>query len=434
MRSQGSAMLIAIFFLALLTGLGITLLTVSEVNLKTGRGSLNNKQSFYLAESGVENGRRELFDANGGGEDFSSRIDVAAGDDEIIDFDPDTLVAEFDADGQFVGFSGYNDDVPLFDAEILGEGVFSAFLTNDPIDGRTNLTDTNGRASVTGVGLGPNRALKLIEALIEPEILMPPIPPAAVTLVGSSPSFSGGNSGAAKYNGEDCHYLGGGQPGLNVGILGATDALGDSALASAIANPAKYISGSYNGVQTGIDLTDATDPLLVDSGMPTLDPIWKDCNGLGDLMDRIRDSANYYCSGSCTLPSLTGLDDIVFVDGDIQVGPGYAGSGILAATGVITVLGNSTWTGIVLAIGEGRVIRMGGGNGVISGATVVADTAGANGLPGDADDCQPVFPSTDPFGQSTYSVTGGGNSDVDFCTRFFPPEPRSYRIVEFRQR
>jgi len=41
---------------------------------------------------------------------------------------------------------------------------------------------------------------------------------------------------------------------------------------------------------------------------------------------------------------------------------------------------------------------------------------------------------TDPFGNSHYEVTGGGNSDIDFCSKFLvATEPRSYDVVEFRQ-
>ena len=163
---------------------------------------------------------------------------------------------------------------------------------------------------------------------------------------------------------------------------------------------------------------------------------------LQDLVDTLRKHATYYCGmGGCALPDPTMIDDIIFADGDLTIGPGYIGSGLLVVTGELTISGSSTWTGVVLAIGEGSVARTGGGGGIISGTTLVADIAGPNEAYGDADDCSPVpdgdpddATETDPFGNSSYSVTGGGNSDIDFCTRFLAAtEPRTYQVVEFRQ-
>ena len=101
------------------------------------------------------------------------------------------------------------------------------------------------------------------------------------------------------------------------------------------------------------------------------------------------------------------------------------------------MLGSTDWTGIVLAIGEGSVTRRGGGNGVISGTTVLANISGPNGIYGDSDDCQPV-PVDDPtdtdlFGPASYTVIGGGNADVDFCSRLVAISPPSYHVVGFRQ-
>jgi hypothetical protein len=146
------------------------------------------------------------------------------------------------------------------------------------------------------------------------------------------------------------------------------------------------------------------------------------------------------------MPDSTTADDIVFIDGDIDVGTGYNGAGILAVTGEVVIRGNSNWVGTVLAIGEGKVRRLGGGNGVISGATVVADIAGPDEIYGTGDDCDPVQDGsvdddsdddatidTDPFGNSSYNVTGGGNSDIDYCSRFIPTDPHTYVVVDFRQ-
>lgn len=441
-RQGGSALIMALFLSALLASLGFALLFLSATNLRMSRAYVNTKKAFFLAESGVEDGRRVLYIANGASEAFDARLADAAGGNHRIDFDSQLLRGVYDDRGGLVGFTGYGDDVPLRDASVLGDGMYAAFLSNDPLDGRMNPNDSNSRVMVTGVGAGPNQSLKIVETIVEPEVFLPPVPPAAVTVIGSDPYFYGGQSHAESYHGEDCYFLGGGNPDLHVAVVGATNAHGEATVEEGMSGqPAKYRSGSFSGAATGVDLTDADDPLLSDAGLQTVDPRWLDCHYLETLVDRLRDYATYYCdSDSCTLPESATDDDVVFIEGAAQVGPGYVGSGVLVVTGELVVLGNSSWSGIILAIGEGSVRRVGGGNGTLSGSTIVADIAGPNGTYGDADDCQPAVggehgetPAGDPFGNSSYQVVGGGNSDIDYCSRFLFTAPRTYRVVEFRQ-
>jgi len=436
---RGSALVMAVFFTALLASLGIALLFLGETSLRMTRANTNAKKAFFLAESGIEDGRRTLYVQNDASDEFDTVLEAAAGDNGVIDFDPHALRGVYDEQGNLTGFTGYGDDVPLRDATILGEGIYAAFLSNDPLDGRTNLSDSNSRVMVTGIGGGPHRSLKIVEAIVEPEIFLPPLPPAAVTVIGEDPYFAGGSSNAESYHGEDCYFLGGGQPGFHLPVVGATSAAAEPVVEEGMSGPPnKYTSGSYSGAATGVDLTAADDPLLIEAGVPTIDPTWLDCGYLKETVEKMRDYATYYCKAdTCTMPAETSPEDVVFIDGDAHVGSGYVGSGVLVVTGEIRIVGNSTWTGIILAIGEGRVRRVGGGNGVLSGATIVADIAGPNEVYGDADDCQPVADDEsgdeDPFGNSYYSVAGGGNSDIDYCTRFLFTDPRTYRVVEFRQ-
>ena len=435
-NQEGSALLLAVFVAALLSALGIALLHLGELNLKMNRAALSSKKSFYLAESGVEKGRRVLYDANGGADNFGPALEAATGGNDTLEFDPDQLQAQYDSDGNVIGIISGSDDQPLIDPSILGEGFFAAYLTNDPIDHPHNLTDTNSRAMVTGVGAGPNRSFRIVEAIVEPHILLPPMPPAAITLVGSGPLFDGGSSGAEQYDGEDCHFLGGGIPGLNLPIVGGTGPDAEDDIEAGMDPPDNYNSGGYSGDETGVDLLNDSDPIVAD-GLGPMDPIWTDCNYLQELLEHLAQHATFYCDPaiSCTPPVPTAMDDVTFIDGDITLGPGFIGAGVLIVTGELTFTGNSDFTGIVLAIGEGSLIRSGGGNGVISGTTFLADIAGPNGVYGDADDCTGDGPGdTDLFGQASYLVNGGGNSDIDYCSRFANINPPSYRVVDFRQR
>ena len=61
---RGSALVMAIFVLALLTSMGTALLFMSQHELRMGRAGLHAKQAFYLAEAGIEDGRVTLFVTN----------------------------------------------------------------------------------------------------------------------------------------------------------------------------------------------------------------------------------------------------------------------------------------------------------------------------------------------------------------------------------
>jgi len=68
-------------------------------------------------------------------------------------------------------------------------------------------------------------------------------------------------------------------------------------------------------------------------------------------------------SGSASAPVFT------FVDGDCVLD---GGGGLLIVTGTLTLNGNPNFEGLILVMGNGRVIRNGGGNGDIYGAISVA--------------------------------------------------------------
>ena len=87
---------------------------------------------------------------------------------------------------------------------------------------------------------------------------------------------------------------------------------------------------------------------------------------------------------------------------------------------------------MILALGEGRFERNGGGNGDISGAIMVADIAGPDDLYGTADDCTG---GDNGFDSAEYENNGGGNADTGFCsTDIIAARPNPpYDIVAFRQ-
>ncbi|MBA3766248.1 MAG: hypothetical protein H0W99_04525 [Acidobacteria bacterium] len=60
-----------------------------------------------------------------------------------------------------------------------------------------------------------------------------------------------------------------------------------------------------------------------------------------------------------------------FMDGDATL-PNGGGAGLLVCTGTLTIDGNTPFQGLILALGSGRIVRSGGGNGTSLGAFALA--------------------------------------------------------------
>jgi len=418
---SGSALIMAVFVLALTSALGIALLFSATYEVRSSLADVRGKQVFYLAEAGLEAARATLRQTNGAGP-FSDDLAIYAGTNGTFDFDPEALQATYDTDGNVTGLSGFGDDAPFINATAFGGGWYAAFLTNDAVNG-VSAADTNDRVMITGVGLGAGRSLEIVQAVITREVL---IPPAAVTLLGPTPSFVGGHSNPKLYVGEDCNGIGG-QAGLYAPLVGVVGSTAEALVESGIGSDPAYNSGPYTGDQTFADLTDSGEPTYNDP----LNPIWTTCQELHDRVEAIRLIADVVCTdgGSCVLPP-SSPDRVILVDDDYTLND--SGEGLIVVTGDFTTNGAVSWAGMMWAIGTGEFRRNGGGGAAVDGSIVAADIAGPDGIYGNADDCTG---GVGGFGTASFDENGGGNGATTYCTDDIlassPPFP--YEIVEFRQ-
>ncbi|HUD72712.1 MAG TPA: pilus assembly PilX N-terminal domain-containing protein [Dongiaceae bacterium] len=429
---RGSALVMAIFVLMLVTGMGAALLFVTENEMKMSSVDLRAKKVFYVAEAGLEDGREtlrvsNLTDASIPNRDtLDDELQAAAGTNGTIDFDAANLKPIYDVDGNVTGFSGYGDDVPLKAMTSFQGGVYAAFLTNDPLDGKTSLNDTNNRALVTAIGTMPNGAIEVVQAIVERAPL--PSMPATITILGPSADFDGGNSNSKHYLGDDCG--GSGLPGLSVPVVGVIGTGSESTAEGGVQKPDTYTSGGDTGLDTVVD---------IQSG---IDPQWLDCDYLHDLARAVRAAADVV--GSSTTPNEnigTPIDPrITYIEGDYTVGGGVNGAGMLWVTGVLTFHGNAAWNGLIFTVGKGDFERTGAGNGVLSGANIVADIAGPDGIMWTADDCAgpdgSLGTSDDGIAVGTYHNNGGGTGDTVYCSADIAAveEEFPFGVVSFRQR
>ena len=428
---RGSALVMAVFVLALLTAMGAALLFVSENEMKTGQVDLRSKTVYYTSEAGLEDARETLRVVNLAGAtaalrgSFNDELTTAAGANNTIDFDPAALKPVFGSDGIATGFTGYGDDVPLKGVTSFGQGKYAAFLTNDAVDGRTSKTDSNERVMITAIGTGPNYASEIVQAIVERGGF--PALPATITMVGPLPNFDGGSSNAKRYIGDDCA---GGVSGLSVPTVGVVGMTAEVNAELGVHKPDTFISGGVTGVATVSNI----------SG--TIDPSWKDCSYLHDLARKVRAAADVVGTSSTDNASLgtTVAPKIVYIEGDYTVSGGINGAGLLWVTGTLTFNGNAAWTGTIFTVGKGNFQRTGGGNGVISGANFVANVAGPDGLMWTADDCSGPdgIPGNSDDGPAvaTYNNSGGGTGDTRYCSTDISSSEDEFpfRIVSFRQR
>lgn len=455
---RGSVLVLAVFVLAMLAGMGLVLLSVGRSDSRKDQANRQEQglQLFLLAETGLEHGRAALIEAG----DFNGSLVAATGPNGRFDFDPDKIEPRVDASGRVVGFEGYGDDVPLCAATGMGDGLYTAFLTNDPAEmaGAEPRQEANERVMIFGIAAGSRRSLEVVQAIVEPAPLLPSLPPCTLTLLGPNPRFEDGSdessSGAAKtFWGTDCA----GQRGVEgayvpvICVQGCTpdgdDEAGDGVCAEdvfdrAIQDPRAnhYVAGPFRGSDTVLNLNDpASEPTF--AGGFAIDPAWTRCEELADLLERAREMANFVCARgkSCDIGAgngwsggvapTTSASTITFADGNLTVGPAYSGRGMLFVTGTLRFDASAAWSGPILVIGTGQFVRSGvTGSGLLSGATVLADIAGPDRVHGTADDCQ------NGFGQASYREARHESGDTMYCSADLPNPLRTYDVTHFRQR
>jgi hypothetical protein len=419
---RGSALLLAVFTLGLVGTAGLSLLFLTHSSTSMVRGDLSAKHAFYMAEAGQENGRMTLFGTNGT-DAFDDDLATAAGANGTLDLDPAALRPLRDASGEIVGFTGFGDDAPLRATTSLNDGWFAAFLTNDPAEAGS-LVDGNDRVLVTGVGAGRGNALEVVQALLVREYIPPLLPPALFTIVGPDPIFDGGPSNDKLYRGDDCS-----DPDVEVPVVGVIGSAGETAAEAGVVKPETYVSGSETGLDTVDDIASA------------IEPSWLDCSYLHDLTARVRDVAQV--SGNTSTPTsdlgTPSSPKTAYIEGDYDISGSFAGGGLLWVTGELRMDGRASWYGAIYVVGQGLLLRDGGGSGFTEGAVFLANIAGPDGTMWTADDCSGEDGLTgtadDGYGSGGYTNTGGGTHGSRYCIDAIrntsPQEP--YRVASFIQ-
>lgn len=134
--------------------------------------------------------------------------------------------------------------------------------------------------------------------------------------------------------------------------------------------------------------------------------------GTDGMMAAAVHEGRYFSTGQAAIDSTGGLGAnnpngvLTFVDGDLVLGAPHGGAtvsgqGTLIVTGTLTLDGNFNFNGVIMVLGQGSVLRSGGGHGNIYGAMFVANFARTGA-------------DTDLFGAPTFNTSGGGTANIQY--------------------
>jgi Tfp pilus assembly protein PilV len=255
------------------------------------------------------------------------------------------------------------------------------------------------------------------------EIYQTPFPgiPGAFVFDGSNPSFNPPNSSAFNVSGTDVaqgpNAGAGCDPGINQPALGAYDNTSVATLDGDMVGPpdrsSQYTSSAPYATTPAVSNVNSS----LSSNYLNLTTV----GGLTNLVNLITGAAgaNVYGYPYGTSPTNLGTSTapvVNVVNGDYT----YTGSGagILLVTGQLTLNGNFSYNGIILAIGEGAITKSGGGGGTVNGAMFAANLY-SNPVPAGGPGTYPAYttlisPSSHAPGVPYFGWSGGGNATIQY--------------------
>jgi hypothetical protein len=387
-NERGAALISVLLISALLLSAGGALLLTTSMSATNPLDATAEMQAYYAAEAGLQRTLNVMRT-----KDIPAGT-MPAGKTKLsfrdIVLNP-TLANWIPFDGPVIGGAQTTlVDINAFSVSITDPDDQGPILTRKIT---LNPTYQPTRLSIELTGYGPKRARKILNMIVLRSGVSGFQAPATITLRGSDAipppplSMDTGNSNAVTYTGNDAS----GGAGISAFAVTAPDVI-----------PAlRGINRPSQVIGPPISVLGPTSPL---AGIPpTPMPEWLETADktrafVGDMQSYAVDKSRYFTAkppasamGSSAAPMFT------YVDGDVDLGAGDNGTGLLVVTGNLTTHGNTNFNGIIYVLGGGNVNRSGGGNGTISGGIVIAK-----------------FGATGGFLAPTFTTDGGGNSTIQY--------------------
>jgi hypothetical protein len=239
--------------------------------------------------------------------------------------------------------------------------------------------------------------------------------PAAVfnpTPSSSNYFISGTDSGKAGFTGPASGNAGTGAcnpTGATVPAISTGDAAGVAGIKGQLVGPPDR-SGNYTGA--------GGTPSIVNSGpggTGAFSGEWSTPANLNNMVKSLATIADNTYSGcgingvggaGCSPGAVgtAGNPQITYVNGDFNYGNNTSGEGVLIVTGTLSFTGNAAFNGLILVIGQGKIVESGGGNGGFNGSVFIANT----------NSTASPFAQLPTLGTPTIAWNGGGKAFIQY--------------------
>lgn len=482
---RGIALLIAIFVLLLISVVAIALLVSSGTETALGANYRSSSAVYYAALAGLEEARGRLLQKNpnsiasynGPGLlpstnttvyilNPSSGENVTPWDSSNSYYDneyqnefgvPVTTTQQYQIPSVWVGntypgpmykwvrinaiteksiFTDVNNDgvkdnsTPLFyDPANLASGgtPWPSLIVN------TSPPSTAVQAlEITAFAQLPNGSKKMLQYLVAPVITNLTFP-AALTVDGYSNAytFSNHNSNPFQINGNDSH-----DSACSATMPNSVPAIGvpDSTDASNIINAINSLGpppGSRNvNYQGSVTPNPSVGQMTFGTNLQTV-------QSLNQLVQYITQNADAVIQGPAdqsSLPSAMSSSNPMTVvitgdptqpsQGNFSLGSNFTGYGLLVVTGTLTYDSSASWNGVILVIGQGKLVESSTSTlGALTGAVLLAQTRDSSGN---------LLSGPQP-GRATFDYTGKG-SIVYSCSQIQAAQaPLTYKVLSFHE-
>ena len=402
-NETGSSMIMVMFCMLIMSVIGLSLVFSVGKDVNSAGNEMLGNQAYYAAESGLDDalnvlrGYRCPFDSTDACANrtrVQNQINLAIAVTRGSSNHEDDSVADARL-SRWLRYTSLNDS-----------GVVVLNPTqpaNHRLSYRLKLERVGDDVQITSTGfapLGARRTLRMrlkdIFQMIRENQLMEL--PAVITMLGTNPTGTAGNSAAHSLNGSDC--IGSDEKPL-LGAVGAS-------------NTQNLWQNSFSGDKASTFDTNlpvsATIGVVADISTPNAAmhvtgnvPFNNSATKARELIAEMTKIANTVVAPAGSLPSgalgTATAPKIVVAQGDLTLSG--SGAGLLIVTGELTLSGHFSYDGLILVLGTGRVTRNGGGNGTIRGGILVGAYS-ANSATFDL--------------PSSFETNGGGNSTIQYCS------------------
>ena len=382
---KGAALVISILIATLLLAVAGTVILTSGMSAITSIDATAELQAYYGAESGLEaalNVIRGHVQPNG------IAGTTKMGFRNAVDPSKSNRASDTSATARLSAWLNYGAD---WRVKPTGANYSYAVVVMDPDDpnGATRNADATYRPSriqVQSTGYGPNGSVKRMEMVVQKVSFE--FEPDAMLLARSSDdgslatmTFDIGTSAAKFYSGHDNASTEPNLPTFGVTSVGDLGVANSAITKGATVEEVKSYQVDVADLPSWLQTADATREFL-------------------NYMQIVARSMGRYSTSLSGMAGSTSSPAFTFVNGNATLD---GGAGLLIVTGDLTLSGNAVFNGVILVLGQGRVIRDGGGNGTILGSIYVAKFARSwpsseNGLP-------------HPFLAPVVNVGGGGTAN-----------------------